>query len=454
MALAYLLRAVSLDPVWALLAVVGPILIVSFGALTSIRSPSWASGEARSPWTAPLLIGAVVMVSALGPATLVQRRTTDQIESFVAIRSSVQETSELVLSTARTDGPAAALSLLRQRIERHPELALHGHHLAHETGRISVEQTGFDLGVFDQCTLEFASGCLHGVLERYFYSKPDISSDEVARFCLDLTGDADLGVRALECSHGLGHGLAVRWDHSFGPAAGYCDVLLTEMERRECRDGVFMEVAVHALGGGHQGAGGDPPAGRLTASEETTEASHSHAMEMGSRGPEPSDPTQSCSLVADAHLLSCWAYQHMVIRVLSNLSWEETYWGCQNASSPEFVAECVFGLGKQVGTEGGSDWRAVVQTCDRLPREGGPPCIAGAVEAVVDQSWSSEEAFAFCALASAALEEGCYHRLGFRLGFLHSEAQASTLCDRSETQRARACRAGVRQSHSMRFSGT
>ena len=436
-ALAYMAQFTLQGVAAPLVAVLGPILLVSIGALVGTGSGS-QKGPRRRPFVAPFLIGSVVLVSALGPAKITQARARLAPGSVAGVGREAAVRAQLVLLAARDDGPAAALEVLREQIEEEPELILLSHHLAHETGRISIEQADFDLELIGECTFEFASGCFHGMLERYFFARPPVSEADLPTFCLDLTRDATLGTHALECSHGLGHGLAVRWSHEPMPAVADCDLLASSVERRECHDGVFMEIATHSLGGGH--AGGSEHGNMDVATGE-----HAHDSERSAHEAQPTDVTYPCSVVAAPYQPSCWTYQHLLIRANSGNSWERTHAGCQAAADVRLISECVFGMGKQLATENSLDWSAVYEGCAALPEEGGQACIAGAVEHFVDLSWTTGEAFLFCGNAPRGIAEGCYFRLGTRLGFLHLGGDALAACDRVVGPLREACTKGVAQ---------
>ena len=223
-ALAYIAKLPLQGVVTPVVAVLGPILLVSIGALVGTRGGS-PKGRWSRTFVAPFLIGSVVLVSALGPAKITQARAQLGPGNIAGVGQEASSRAQLVLVAAREEGPSAALDVLRNQIDEEPELILLSHHLAHETGRISIEQADFDLRLIDECTFEFASGCFHGMLERYFFAHPPISPDELSTFCLDLTGDSTVDAHSLECAHGLGHGLAVQWNHDPVPAVEDCDLL-------------------------------------------------------------------------------------------------------------------------------------------------------------------------------------------------------------------------------------
>lgn len=358
--------------------------------------------------------------------------------------------ADLVLRTAQAEGAGPALAILEKHIELDPEMRLHSHHVAHETGRIAIERSAFDLSVLSDCTLNFASGCVHGVLERYFYSRPTIADTSIASFCDELVHESWLSAWKLECTHGLGHGLAVRANHDPVPALRDCDALVSRTERRECHDGVFMEVASFALGGGHPAGTGvhvEPVAGEQP--HDDRGHSHDHATASVEA---PASGTR-CEEVDEAYRESCWAYQYLVIYAASDGSWFRTAAGCRSAPELELITACIFGVGKQVAQEHAGDWTTVHQFCSDLAAHEAAACISGAVEHLIDFDWTTERAAAFCAGAPADLRWDCYFRLGTRLGFAASGDDAVARCAATEEAASEACRRGLAQTRRLQAAG-
>ncbi len=437
-ALWYMADATRVNAGIIVLVVTVPIAIVSLGTLIGM---SGARRETRNRHSViqPFIIGSLVLVSAIGPAmatqTVLASRRPEQVRSAVDVRA------DFVLLTARDNGPAAALTLLREQILVEPQMILRGHHLAHEVGRISIENADFDLALLRACKFDFASGCFHGMLESYFFARPEIDESRIPSFCEQLTGDSTLSAESLECSHGLGHGLAVRSNHTILPAVRTCDLLNSAVERRECHDGVFMAVSARSLGGGHVGT---------AASGHGAAADHPDAA-MTSRSPgSDDDPSFPCNTVYDAYKASCWAYQYVSIRANAGDSWDRTVEGCRASGDPNLAGECIFGVGKQLAAENYLDWDEVFEVCRALPLEEGRACISGAVEHLVDFAWTSETAFEFCQVSPAVLAESCQFRLGTRLGFLFTAPEAMERCSMADGRLRAACQRGVDQTHNLR----
>lgn len=437
----------------ALVAVALPIAIVGAASLVVVHLAS----ETRPPrWVAGVFLAALAFVSAVGPARLFLRLATraSSNASGTELGSDTDVRAAFVLLTAREEGPAAALSTLRRLVEADPQLIPRGHDLAHEIGRRGIERSDFDLDVLDECSFDFASGCFHGVIERYFYAGPAIESGRVPDLCEDWTGDASLGAEALECSHGLGHGFAIQAEHQIQPAIDHCDRLRTDLERGECDDGVFMEVAHWRLGGGHAGSGhaGPPDPGAEAAGNTMDMSEHDHAVaaEQGSLpGPGPEDLTAPCSSLAPEYQRACWAYQYVSIRAATGGGWERTFDACRLASTPDLSQECAFGAGKAHASEHFLRWDASYELCGRVG-DLGAACISGAVEHLIDYDWSTDRAFGFCEDAPRGLGAACYRRVGQRVGFLRELEDAAGACDQATADLVTSCLDGVRETELRR----
>ncbi len=110
------------------------------------------------------------------------------------------------------------------------------HDLAHLSGSLLFEKTGFD-GI-GKCSPEFAFGCYHGFLDKAFTKNLDHLLD-AQKACLKL-GNGNPSGPAASCIHGIGHGVASY--HSvkdLKSALASCRKLT--LGKEYCFDGVFME---------------------------------------------------------------------------------------------------------------------------------------------------------------------------------------------------------------------
>lgn len=449
----YLGVASMQDPVLPAIAVTLPIVIVAVATLMIVRLPSEARG---SRWIAGVFLALLVFVSAVGPTRLLfgLAARASSNDGGVGLGSDTDVRAAFVLLTAREEGPAAALSTLRRLVEADPELIQRGHHLAHETGRTAIERSGFDLGILSECSFDFASGCFHGMIERYFYAGPSIESDRIPDLCEDWMGDVSLGAKALECAHGLGHGFAIQAEHRIQPAIADCDRLRTDLERGECHDGVFMEVALRSLGGGHSGSGHGGPAdpGNVVADDAMDMTDHDRAppeVPGDLPRPEPEDLTAPCSSLAPQYQRACWAYQYVSIHAATGEEWERTFEACELASTPRLSQECAFGAGKAHASEHFLDWHVSYERCASVGGLGAA-CISGAVEHLIDYDWSTERAFLFCEDAPSQLGAACYGTVGQRAGFLSHLEDGGDACYQATAEFVTACLEGVRETEGRR----
>lgn len=408
-------------------SVVAAVLITAVGAAMVLR-PAVSTLPFRALVT-PLVLGALVLTSAAGPSLLVAWLVA---KPDVEARSSISDArADLVLATVRDHGIRRGLELLREAAAEDSLLEQRSHHVAHMAGRLAIEEADFDIGVLRDCPLGFASGCFHGVLERYFYARPDIPDDSVPNFCWRVTGESWLDARMLECSHGLGHGLAVRSDHHYEPAVGACDALSSKIERNECYDGVFMEVIARSMGGGHPGEHAAHSSGSPSDANSGRAEGAMHDLE--------------CDGVDARYRSSCWAYEYAAIRAGSGGSWDRTLEGCRAATSAEGVWACVFGMGKQLASSSRDRAAVIAATCEQLGGDEADACISGAVEALVDVDWAIAPAAGLCAATEASVAPACYRRLGRRLAFIERGDEALAVCDGFGAG-SEPCRRGVARS--------
>lgn len=407
--------------------VVAAVLITAVGASMVLR-PAVGTLRFRALVT-PSVLGALVLTSAAGPALLVGwlAATPD-----VQARASMTDArADLVLATVRDHGIRPGLGLLREAATEDSLLEQRSHHLAHMAGRLAIEEADFDIGVLRDCPLGFASGCFHGVLERYFYARPNIPDDSVPNFCWRVTGESWLNARILECSHGLGHGLAVRSDHHYRSAVGACDTLSSKTERKECYDGVFMEVIARSMGGGHPG--------------EHSAHSSANPSAMKAGGSDGSTSDLQCDTVEAGYRSSCWAYEYAAIGADAGGSWDQTLEGCRTATSSKDAWACVFGMGKQLASSKRGQAAAVAARCEELQADEAAACISGAVEALVDVDWTFDPGADLCAETTGPLASACYRRLGRRVAFVERGDAAFAVCDGFGTG-TEPCRRGVARS--------
>ncbi|HYH82348.1 MAG TPA: hypothetical protein VEX86_21330, partial [Longimicrobium sp.] len=335
-----------------------------------------------------------------------------------------------VFLVARDRGVRPALDSLAVLTRGDPRLDLLGHQVAHAVGRFAVAQRGYDAAVFAECRPTFLSGCYHGVLEGWLAGHPNADAASLRGLCSSAAMAALPPYAFRECAHGLGHGLTAMREHNLFAALPDCDTALsTELARRECYDGVFMENVVHSLGSEQINVG-------------DAAASH-HAHRGGDRKLlKAGDPRFPCDSVTATHAPSCWAYQPVVFFGAYNDDMGRILRACDAAPAGSRAA-CYRGIGKQ--TIGRMPQRAdsVVRVCARASGAHSADCLGGVVEFYVDQEWKADSAFAFCAGVPGGMREACFRAVGERVAWIDPSPEALRTACTAAGPHAAACLAAA-----------
>jgi hypothetical protein len=321
-----------------------------------------------------------------------------------------------VFLVARDQGVRPALDSLSVLARGDQQLDLQGHQIAHALGRFAVAQRNHDAAVFAECRPTFLSGCYHGVLEGWLAGHPGADAASLRGLC-SSPAMAQLPPYAFrECAHGLGHGLAGMHGHDLFAALPGCDTALaTELARRECYDGVFMENVVHSLGNATMNVG------------DAQAAHHQHARN-DRKLLKADDPRFPCDSVSAVHAPSCWAYQPVVFFGAYRDDMTRILRACDAVPAGSRAA-CYRGIGKQTIGRMPQQPDSVVRVCARASGTHSADCIGGIVEFWVDQEWKADPAFAFCARVPAGMKEACYRAVGERVAWIDpSPAALRTAC--------------------------
>jgi hypothetical protein len=294
-------------------------------------------------------------------------------------------------------GPGLALQHLAELARRDTAINALGHAYAHEVGRYALARNRWDPTVYAECTPRFRAGCYHGLVEAHVNHAPRLDPAELGQLCDRIVGPVTREVARRECAHGLGHGLWFRLHGSYRDALSYCDRLTAPAAQEECRDGIFMQRA---------GPG----------------ATHTH-------GSSASAPVSlNCGDEPVRYRRACWHYQGRLFVPVGG--YPRAFGECDAAA--EYVSICYWGLGKwvagQVTSAGGTD-EQIIALCRK--GQGGMlgACLAGAVEALVDENWTMARAERFCRASPSGGKVDCYAKLGERIGILYP----------TSTERSRAC---------------
>ncbi len=142
---------------------------------------------------------------------------------------------------AEKDAPSA-WNFLRDVALVDGEALLEAHAMAHLIGGKIYAQKGF-FGI-TICTNDFAYGCMHGVMERFFAEKGESSIRDVEARCRELfMSHGEPVYQGMSgCIHGSGHGLLSYFAYDIPSALTVCSEFSSDI-KNYCYDGVFMEAA-------------------------------------------------------------------------------------------------------------------------------------------------------------------------------------------------------------------
>ncbi|HEU5184209.1 MAG TPA: hypothetical protein VFU01_06555 [Gemmatimonadaceae bacterium] len=343
--------------------------------------------------------------------------------------------------TARTEGVGPALT----KLERHAagDTALHnmGHIIAHALGRFIVGRRDGDPAVYAECREIFQAGCNHGVMEAYFASARAATPDAVAPRALDslcdrITRPGAARLVSLECAHGMGHGLIVRYRGDVRAALAACDHLTKTDARRECHDGVFMENAVRATASVDMRVGTAAVEAGATARQQPP---------LARRG----DPSYPCNDIDERYRDACWTYQPIIALEEGAGDQRQLIAVCEDAP-PASRDDCFFGIGKQA-TGWWQDEKRVAHLCESVPAPGDSACVTGAADSYLDEMWTGDRAMTFCGAVAATRKDACYETIGSRVALMRTDAATMEReCARVEGDFARSCLRGVERARTTR----
>jgi hypothetical protein len=333
-------------------------------------------------------------------------------------------------------GPASALELLDGLAAIDPDVRRDGHMYAHRIG-ISALTSPSEVGrVFATCTPAYQSGCYHGVIQAYFMAAQraggGVTAESVEAVCADhRESRRDL---LFQCTHGLGHGLAILRGHDLPEALGGCDLLGRPGEREMCYAGAFMETLVNTTHPDQVSAPGEKAAGG------DGHGQHDHHGAAGAAADpakppfpalDPADLHYPCSVLDEKYLNACYMIQTSAMLHHTRQDVARTAAECGRAPE-KFRATCFLSFGRDVRTLSAGNHSEAVRMCGLAPAVFRPMCHRGVVETTVNMKADPADGIPYCrAVQEAESKRACYVAVGL---------QALVLPD-GETRRAQACQA-------------
>lgn len=379
----------------------------------------------------------------------------DPTAAIVERCRSADRTKEIECYSAALDaaltsgGPAPALQLLDRLAAADPDVRRDGHMYAHQIG-ISALKSPSDVGkVFASCTPAHQSGCYHGVIQSYFMAAGraggGVTTESVDALCGDYRGTrADL---LFQCTHGLGHGLAILHRHDLPQALGSCDLLSREPEREMCYAGAFMESIVKATIPHHSTA---PPKAESKAiadhSRHGGHADHSAGSAEGAaakppfRALDPADLHYPCSALDDKYLIACYTIQTSAM--LHHMKQDVVPVAAECGRAPEKArATCFLSLGRDVSSLAVGNNAEAIRLCGLAGASFRPVCHRGVVESIVNMNANPDEGIPYCrALPEEESKRACYTAVGLQALVLpEGEAKRERACRTAEPAMLEAC---------------
>ncbi|MET1110622.1 MAG: hypothetical protein ABWX67_03755 [Allosphingosinicella sp.] len=336
-------------------------------------------------------------------------------------------------------GAAAAIQMLDRLVALDPDVRRDAHMYAHRIG-VSALKSPSEVGAaFTTCTPAYQSGCYHGVIQSYFMARESeggaVTAESVEALCADHRETRkDL---LFQCTHGLGHGLAILRNHDLPEALKDCDLLSRPGEREMCYAGTFMETLVHATDPHHVVARAEtaaaPRAGNGAEGHDHHGPAHAgtDAAKPSFPALDPADLHYPCSALAEKYLIACYTLQTSAMLHHTKRDFARTASECGRA--PEKArTTCFVSLGRDVSTAALGDSAQAVRLCGFAEAAFRPACHRGVVGSIVNMNADPAEGIPYCkAVTEAESKRVCYAVVG----------QQALVLPNGETRREQACRA-------------
>ncbi len=352
-------------------------------------------------------------------------------------------------------GPAPALQLLDRLAALDPDVRRHGHFYAHRIG-ISALESPAEVGrVFAACTPAYQSGCYHGVIQSYFLATERnggaVTNESVDALCGDYRGKrSDL---LFQCTHGLGHGLAILHRHDLPLALRSCDLISRGPEREMCYAGAFMESLVNAID-----PHGVPAADRAEPGSKGTETGSAVSAEQGphahhgrasaqaapAKPPfqalDPADLHYPCSRMDEKYLIACYTIQTSAMLHHNGRDVGGAAAECGRAPQ-KARATCFLSLGRDVSTIALNDDAQAVRLCGLAEEAFRPVCHRGVVQSIVNMNANPAEGIPYCrAVPDRESKRACYAAVGQQALVLpEGQARREQACRLAEAELVDAC---------------
>lgn len=429
----------------------------------------WLSGSgsklllaAAAFWLAPPALAQAAPAAA--PAAAAEAAAAAQRCRSADLESERRCYEQAMMIRLRESGAAAALALLGALAAIDEDVAREGHMHAHGIG-IAALAAPEEVGrVFASCTPSFQSGCYHGVIQSYFLALQRqggaTTTESVDAVCADQREPQGSGWLLFQCTHGLGHGLAILHRHDLPVALASCDLLSRAWERENCYGGAFMESIVNATHPHHAVADHAGQAGQAGAHDHHAapagghdhhgpqagggHAGHGAPARPAFRALDPDDLHYPCSIMAEKYLNACYTIQTAAFLHHSGRDWRRAAAECSRA--PQGAREtCFISLGRDVSTVAATDPREGVRLCGHAEEAFRPACNVGVVTSLINLEADPATGLPYCRLVDAAASKrACYRAIGEQAsGLADGASRRREACGRAEEDYVQICLTGL-----------
>ena len=299
---------------------------------------------------------------------------------------------------------ALAMGTLDRVVHSDQSLVLLGHPLAHALGYAVRSTPGTATALLTECDDRYQSGCYHGILQRYFDARLGLPLAQAVLLapCDGLRGTREQ-FRIFDCLHGTGHGLMMYHRYDVNASLADCDRLRSDWDQRSCYSGVFMEhnmgVRMQAFGDGKFGM-------------------HRHSAPAANVVLfKPGDLHYPCDSTPGRYRRECYELQADLILPAVKQDYRRAGAVCDGAGTPDLVARCYAGLGRNASGAAAFQYAGIRKRCDLSSDYGRPFCYQGAVRHLAYAPSELPRGVAFCkSLPEGEVRVRCWDGIGLQVG--------------------------------------
>ena len=270
--------------------------------------------------------------------------------------------------------PVEALALVTEFGEKNSTIRVSCHPVVHAIGRetLLIKKTVQDS--FPACDQTCHSGCYHGVMERFLRGEGassdnagHISQEEVkAKAATACDPGQPLRFR-FQCLHGLGHALVFFLDYNLLSSLQSCDVQPDGWSRSSCYGGAFMENV-------------------FSATPEKRDLSKT-------------DYHYPCSKLEAKYKFDCYMMQTTRMSEMG-LNTDRLFMECKKVGIYQQI--CMQSIGRDLSNDARiGEPKLVAAKCEKVTGLDREACTRGVAYALLDNTWTGQYAFPFCASFTA-----------------------------------------------------